>query len=143
MHSAYCQRNLKLCLKCDEPFLTSEFEEHQNTKHADIFCDACAEKLEPIDLESHKVIHFFFSISVIIFVTYIIQLHDCPHRLITCNFCEIDVKASILPAHIDVCSSRTERCNDCGKFIMLKFITIHKESHKLKKIPNGKTIYNI
>jgi len=56
-----------------------------------------------------------------------------------CTFCDIDIKASLLPEHIDMCSSRTERCNDCGKFIMLKSATIHKESHKLKKVPNGKT----
>jgi hypothetical protein len=50
----------------------------------------------------------------------------------------------MLPAHIDMCSSRTERCNDCGQFIMLKFIDVHKESHKLKKIPIGKKMfYNI
>jgi len=55
-----------------------------------------------------------------------------------CNFCDIDVEASLLPAHIDICSSRTERCNDCGQFIMLKSAAIHKESHKLKKVPNGK-----
>lgn len=55
MHSAYCHRNLKLCLKCDEPFLTSEFEKHLETMHADILCKDCSEKLEAIDLESHKV----------------------------------------------------------------------------------------
>lgn len=55
MHTAYCHRNLKLCFKCDEPFLTSEFEDHQKTMHAHISCDACSEKLEAIDLESHKV----------------------------------------------------------------------------------------
>lgn len=55
-----------------------------------------------------------------------------------CNFCDIDIEAFSLPEHIDMCGSRTERCNDCGQFIMLKSMTIHKESHKLKKIPNGK-----
>lgn len=55
MHTAYCHRNLKLCLKCDEPFLTSEYEEHQKTKHIEIACDNCLETLEAIDLESHKV----------------------------------------------------------------------------------------
>lgn len=69
MHTAYCHRNLKLCLKCDEPFLTSEFEEHQKTMHADIFCDACTEKLEAIDLELHKVIHFiFFIFQILVFI---------------------------------------------------------------------------
>lgn len=48
------------------------------------------------------------------------------------------MKASLLPAHSDTCSSRTERCDDCGQFIMLKYLAPHKESHKLKKIPNGK-----
>lgn len=55
MHSAYCHRNLKLCLKCDEPFLTSEFEKHQETVHADIQCEDCSKKMEVTDLESHKV----------------------------------------------------------------------------------------
>lgn len=50
----------------------------------------------------------------------------------------------MLPAHLDMCSSRTEWCNDCGQFIMLKFIAAHKESHKLKKNPNGKKmLYSI
>lgn len=70
MHSAYCHRNLKLCMKCDEPFLTSEYEEHQKTMHSIIFCDACSEKVEAIDLESHKVCSFyvlFFNSGIYIF----------------------------------------------------------------------------
>jgi len=55
MHTAYCHRNLKLCLKCDEPFLTSEFEDHLNNMHTNVSCDVCFETLEAIDLESHKV----------------------------------------------------------------------------------------
>lgn len=69
------------------------------------------------------------------------QLNDCLHRFKTCNFCDIDIKASLLPAHVDMCSSRTERCDDCGQFIMLKYLALHKESHRLKKIPNGKNYY--
>lgn len=60
MHSAYCHRNLKLCEKCDEPLLASDFEEHQKTMHIVILCDACSVKVEAIDLESHKVYKIFF-----------------------------------------------------------------------------------
>lgn len=74
MHTAYCHRNLKLCLRCDEPFLTSVYEEHVKTIHSNISCDDCSEKLEAKDLESHKVCkiyigRFFNSlILVLIFV---------------------------------------------------------------------------
>jgi len=46
-------------------------------------------------------------------------------------------------AHIDMCSSRTEKCNDCGQYIMLKYLAIHMENHNLKKIPNGKKTCDI
>ncbi|XP_027844073.1 TRAF-type zinc finger domain-containing protein 1-like isoform X2 [Aphis gossypii] len=118
MHTAYCHRNLKLCMKCDEPFLTSEYEEHQKTMHSVIFCDACSETLEAIDLESHK-------------------LNDCRHRMQTCKYCEIDVEAFSLPAHTDVCSSRTELCKSCGQFIMLKYLALHQESHERKELLNA------
>ncbi|XP_026804117.1 TRAF-type zinc finger domain-containing protein 1-like isoform X2 [Rhopalosiphum maidis] len=117
MHTAYCHRNLKLCMKCDEPFLTSEYEEHQKTMHSIIICNACSEKLEAMDLESHK-------------------LNDCCHRMQTCKYCEIDMEAFSLPAHIDMCSSRTERCKSCGQFIMLKYLAVHQESHERKELLN-------
>ncbi|XP_060854124.1 TRAF-type zinc finger domain-containing protein 1-like isoform X2 [Rhopalosiphum padi] len=117
MHTAYCHRNLKLCMKCDEPFLTSEYEEHQKTMHSIILCNACSEKLEAMDLESHK-------------------LNDCCHRMQTCKYCEIDMEAFSLPAHIDMCSSRTERCKSCGQFIMLKYLAVHQESHERKELLN-------
>lgn len=56
----------------------------------------------------------------------------------TCNYCDIDIEASSLLDHVDMCSSRTERCNQCGQFVMLKLSALHRESHALKKIPNGK-----
>jgi len=46
-------------MKCDEPFLTSEYEEHQKTMHSFILCDACSENLEAMDLESRKVCSFY------------------------------------------------------------------------------------
>lgn len=60
MHTAYCHRNLKLCLKCDEPFLIAAFEEHLKSMHSTISCDDCSEKLEAMELESHKVYEVFF-----------------------------------------------------------------------------------
>jgi len=66
MHVAYCHRNLKLCMKCDEPFLTSDYEEHQKTMHSVISCNACSEKLEAIDLELHKVCSFYVIITILL-----------------------------------------------------------------------------
>lgn len=61
----------------------------------------------------------------------------------TCNYCDIDIESSLLRAHISACCSRTESCNDCGQYIMLKNFAIHKESHSLKKIFNGKNKVNM
>lgn len=48
------------------------------------------------------------------------------------------MEAFTLPAHTDMCSSRTERCNSCGQFIMLKYLALHKESHERNEVLNGK-----
>lgn len=61
----------------------------------------------------------------------------------TCNYCDIDVDAMTMPVHVDKCSSRTERCNDCGLFVMLKYLVPHRESHLLGNIRNGKNKDNI
>lgn len=73
MHTAYCHRNLKLCLKCDEPFLTTEYDKHMKTMHINISCDACSESLETIDLESHKVLFniFFILLNFSIYICYV------------------------------------------------------------------------
>ncbi|XP_050522502.1 TRAF-type zinc finger domain-containing protein 1-like isoform X2 [Daktulosphaira vitifoliae] len=117
MHSAYCYRNLKLCPICDEPILTIKLEDHLKTLHINVTCDGCLQRLQAIDLESHKINH-------------------CLSRLITCDYCNIQTEASKLPEHIEMCSSRTEKCNDCGQFIMLKYLETHKKNHEMKIIPN-------
>ncbi|XP_050441473.1 TRAF-type zinc finger domain-containing protein 1-like isoform X2 [Adelges cooleyi] len=117
MHSAYCHRNLTLCPECDEPILTAELNEHKKTMHIETSCGGCFERFQVIDMESHK-------------------LNNCSRRLKTCDYCNIQIAAFELAEHVDMCGSRTERCNDCGQFIMIKYLETHKENHKLKKIPN-------
>ncbi|XP_050522504.1 TRAF-type zinc finger domain-containing protein 1-like isoform X3 [Daktulosphaira vitifoliae] len=122
MHSAYCYRNLKLCPICDEPILTIKLEDHLKTLHINVTCDGCLQRLQAIDLESHKINH-------------------CLSRLITCDYCNIQTEASKLPEHIEMCSSRTEKCNDCGQFIMLKYLETHKKNHEMKIIPNDEEYF--
>ncbi len=53
------------------------------------------------------------------------QKKDCLHRTVHCQFCEMDMKYMELGDHEHACGSRTEKCQDCGEFIMLKNVIVH------------------
>ncbi|TSK49660.1 XIAP-associated factor 1 [Bagarius yarrelli] len=46
--------------------------------------------------------------------------NECTKRLQTCEYCELAVPSSDLKEHVVACGSRTERCQDCNQYIMLK-----------------------
>ena len=54
MHEIHCQRNLRLCAKCDEAIPRSEMEEHMADFHALVECK-CKLKIEKAQLEKHEV----------------------------------------------------------------------------------------
>jgi hypothetical protein len=44
-----------------------------------------------------------------------------------------------LAEHENYCGSRTERCEDCGEFVMLKYQQLHQDSnHGFLKLEDGK-----
>ena len=43
--------------------------------------------------------------------------------------------------HENYCGSRTEKCSDCGEYVMLKYRTLHLDSnHGFLKLEDGKEI---
>ncbi|XP_065055134.1 uncharacterized protein LOC135683718 isoform X2 [Rhopilema esculentum] len=105
MHEIHCQRNLRLCAKCDEAIPRSEMEDHMAEFHALVECK-CKLKIEKAQLEKH-------------------EKEDCLMRMVPCKFCEVSLKFGDMPDHENACGSRTEKCEKCGNYIMIKFSMTH------------------
>ncbi|KAK7793189.1 hypothetical protein R5R35_012833 [Gryllus longicercus] len=110
MHHIHCQRKLAFCQKCDEPIPHSEFAAHNSNFHVIVSCPDCGQQMEKINVAEH-------------------QISDCSHRSICCAFCHIEVEAFELLEHENYCGSRTERCEECGEFVMLKYQQLHQDSN--------------
>ena len=54
-------------------------------------------------------------------------------RSVLCRWCATHVEAGSLEDHEDYCGSRTEKCEKCGEFIMLKNFEKHIESNECSK----------
>ncbi|PSN41508.1 hypothetical protein C0J52_07227 [Blattella germanica] len=110
MHTVHCQRKLALCVKCDEPVPRSELATHNTNFHTIVECPACSHQCEKRHLADH-------------------QSSSCSRRAICCAFCHIETEANELAEHENYCGSRTERCEECGEFVMLKYQQLHQESN--------------
>jgi len=77
----------------------------------------CAEKVEACKLDDHKA-------SI------------CLKRTTLCKFCATHVEMGNLTEHENYCGSRTDKCEQCGEYIMLKNFDLHIErSHgSIKKV---------
>lgn len=110
MHHIHCQRKLALCQKCDEPIPLTEFSVHNANFHIVVSCPDCGQKMEKINVPEH-------------------QRLSCTHRALCCVFCHLEMKACELMEHENYCGSRTEKCEECGEFIMLKYQQLHEDSN--------------
>lgn len=114
-HSIHCPRNIRLCPKCDEPYPIVEMDSHIAEDHVDVVCPGCYEFMEAVQLAAH-------------------QTHTCPKRMVSCLICEVDLPADTLLEHIDYCGSRSDRCDGCGKTVLMKYQAFHLSTrHKLAK----------
>lgn len=118
MHTLHCARNVILCPDCEEPFPRSELKDHQIEIHSDKECGLCGLKVKAIDLKEHED-------------------SLCPERIVQCQFCHLDSKAGELVQHEGYCGSRTEKCEECGDFVMLK----DWEKHQKMALYHGKQRY--
>lgn len=55
-----------------------------------------------------------------------LQKEDCNHRMIQCKFCEMSLKFIDLFDHEHACGSRTEPCEKCGNYIMIRDAPTHR-----------------
>ncbi|XP_053557676.1 TRAF-type zinc finger domain-containing protein 1 isoform X2 [Bombina bombina] len=105
IHEIHCKRKISVCSICEEPFPTTEMDEHIATEHAMVTCK-CNMKMEKRDVEEH-------------------ELSACTLRLVKCQFCELELAFNKLGDHEDYCGARTERCAACGLSVMIKNLKDH------------------
>lgn len=116
IHTLHCARHLEVCNKCGEPVPKDKLKDHMNTEHAEENCTKCGKSMEKGLLQEHAQ-------------------SDCPKRLISCLYCELELPSNEMIAHAEYCGTRTEKCTECGEFVMLKYTQLHLESnHKFLKL---------
>lgn len=105
MHVAHCQRNIQMCRTCGEPVSKVNWQEHQED-HKPVKCDRCGKEISKASLENHIA-------------------NSCLKREVACVYCGLDMSFSELNNHEVYCGSRTEPCETCKKFVMIKDIPSH------------------
>ncbi|XP_075691117.1 TRAF-type zinc finger domain-containing protein 1 isoform X2 [Rhinoderma darwinii] len=105
IHEIHCRRNISMCKLCKEPIPRSDMEDHYASEHAPVTCK-CNMTMEKCALEEH-------------------EKSSCPLRLVTCQFCELEVTFNSLENHEDYCGARTELCEKCGSSVMIKDLKDH------------------
>mmetsp|Transcript_16542 Transcript_16542/g.24680 ORF Transcript_16542/g.24680 Transcript_16542/m.24680 type:complete len:339 (-) Transcript_16542:123-1139(-) len=106
-HTRYCQRHLVRCTRCDEMVQRSKLAEHTATHHTPVKCDKCGHALPERSL---LVVH---------------KANECVQRDVICFYCKLCVCAKDIADHQEKCSTRTEFCNQCDQYVMLKHLSKH------------------
>ncbi len=108
-HAAFCERNLFVCPECGDRMPKSQEEAHFAKTHAPAECDLCG-AVCPIDMmATHKDF-------------------TCEMRKCLCEYCQLSFVASKIEAHSAGCGARTERCDDCGAYVMKRHMADHANS---------------
>lgn len=94
LHEAHCKRNYEHC-ECGQFIKLSEKPSHLEEKHTVKKCGHCG-------LEA---------------AAYLLPLHECSNKPRTCQFCQAEISADDFKEHLYICSSRTQHCQLCLKYI--------------------------
>ncbi|XP_029965270.1 XIAP-associated factor 1 [Salarias fasciatus] len=100
LHETHCSRFLCVCPDCGDNVPRDQLTEHREEQHSLVRCSKCSQKMERCRLEDH-------------------ELEECVERLQSCEFCELQLPFKDLADHVAFCGSRTERCQDCGRYVKL------------------------
>ena len=109
MHVVHCKRNIQLCSLCGEVVFRSEEMEHFKEYHAEIDCVQCGQKTTRSEEGNHLA-------------------NECGKTPIPCQYCEITLPREKMPEHQEFCGSRTEWCNKCCRYILIRDLRDHEKS---------------
>lgn len=106
MHVAHCSRNLEICRDCGEPVHISLQKQHWEENHETVKCKLCGKDVIKSKLQDH--------------------IEDsCLEKLVECTTCGLEVPFTKLNDHELYCRSRTELCDQCHKYVMIKDLESH------------------
>ncbi|XP_067328225.1 XIAP-associated factor 1 [Anolis sagrei] len=106
LHEAHCLRFLSVCPECEETVALRDMEGHLARAHSQVRCPLCHQAMQQFRMEHH-------------------QAEQCTERPSTCAFCNLGLPFRRLEAHQEACGSRTERCWDCGQYVLLRALDRH------------------
>ncbi|XP_054884233.1 XIAP-associated factor 1 isoform X2 [Poeciliopsis prolifica] len=109
LHESHCKRFLSVCPDCDEAVPKDQLSQHREEQHTQVKCSKCNKKIERCHLEDHEA-------------------EECLERLQKCMFCELEVPWKQLEEHTVMCGSRTELCQDCGRYVKLSDQSEHSST---------------
>ncbi|XP_069357001.1 uncharacterized protein [Maniola hyperantus] len=109
-HAVHCARNIRMCPVCKEPVPLADLPAHHDDMHKLLPCAQCGDSVCGTDLEDHV-------------------RDSCAHTMKSCRFCAIELRRGELPAHERYCGARTERCGECGEWVMHKYRQLHLDSN--------------
>ncbi|XP_015607783.1 XIAP-associated factor 1 isoform X2 [Cephus cinctus] len=110
-HLPHCTRRIVRCSRCNEPVSKERLSEHLEREHTMANCQDCGTGVQGKSL---------------------LQEHlqkECCERSVVCPHCELDLPARDMDVHSAYCGTRTERCTECGEFVMLKYKQLHLDSN--------------
>ena len=61
------------------------------------------------------------------------QAGECPNRIIQCQYCQLDCLASNIERHRIACGSRTEKCDVCSNYFLVRSMEDHMNLHKTRQ----------
>jgi len=108
-HEAFCQRNNYCCPICDQVMPKSKETQHHEEVHKPIPCPDCGSEMEPGLMPTHLE-------------------ESCPQRKIRCEFCMLAFDAASFVDHATLCGARTELCDKCRRYVMLRDMVYHSEN---------------
>ena len=66
----------------------------------------------------------------------LLQAEECPHRMVICPYCQLEVKEMDLDEHSAPCGSRTDVCDKCLQRVMLRYMEEHHKKYCGKPQPS-------
>lgn len=109
MHEAFCLKNIIKCKLCNNPYDKNLKDAHFDEFHSKIKCE-CGEVVEKGLLEVHKA-------------------ETCRKRQVQCFYCDLSLDFDKFQNHLESCGTRTEICDKCKEYVLLKDMTKHLDTN--------------
>ncbi|CAF0708534.1 unnamed protein product [Brachionus calyciflorus] len=121
MHEAFCSKNMIKCDICNKSYDRNQKDAHFDEFHSKIKCE-CGQVVEKGFLETHKN-------------------EACKKRQVECFYCDLSMDFEKLKDHLEACGTRTEQCDKCKKYVLIRDRNKHIETNcnyphdKKKEVP--------